>query len=60
MYTGRVIDELIRTVQRHEQGVRLTRPVIVKMAPKVEARRSEMQAFFYHMHATGQIPAGMA
>jgi hypothetical protein len=60
MYTGRLIENLISTVERFEQSGRAARPVTLRMAPRVEIGRAEMQAFFYQMHAAGMIQAGMA
>lgn len=60
MYTGRMIESLIKTVEKCEKGERVARPITVRMAPKVEIGRAEMQAFFYHMHAAGLIQPALA
>ncbi len=60
MYTGRLIEGLIKTVEKCEKTERVTKPVTVRMAPRVEIGRAEMQAFFYQMHAAGMIQPGLA
>lgn len=60
MYTGRLIENLINTVERCEKGELVVRPVTMRIAPRIEIGRAEMQAFFYQMHAAGMIQAGMA
>jgi hypothetical protein len=60
MYTGRLIESLINTVEQCEQGKPVTRPITVKMAPRVEVGRAQMQAFFYQMHAAGLIQPALA
>ncbi len=60
MYTGRLIESLIKTVEKYEKGERMARPVTMRVAPRFEVGRAEMQAFFYQMHAAGMIQPGLA
>jgi hypothetical protein len=59
MYSGTMIEDLIKTVQQAEKTARrhVSRPVTMTLQP---APRVDLQAFFYQMQTMKHVQVGMA